>query len=262
MVTLPQGLHRPRRPRRSPSSSSPWPTSRSCGRRRRPWRPTSPRWSTGRRPPPRCRRPPRRCSARATCRRWTPAPWRTPPASCPGERCRWGCRVTDALVAVGLVDSRNAARRAIGDGGASLNNVKLADPEQLLAESGLPARPGRAAPAWSQVARPQAAAPAEAPQPLTCGFVFCGEARLMFSTSARQGGTDTTADVSLRSRPVRGADPIDMHLETRRSAPARVVRSAESCYSGHPPRSKPVPGLIHQQRMDSLDTVSGTAPSC
>jgi tyrosyl-tRNA synthetase len=43
--------------------------------------------------------------------------------------------VTDALVAVGLVDSRNAARRAIGDGGASLNNVKLTDPEHQLVAS-------------------------------------------------------------------------------------------------------------------------------
>ena len=40
----------------------------------------------------------------------------------------------DALVAIGLADSRNAARRTIGEGGASLNNVKLADPEYVLAE--------------------------------------------------------------------------------------------------------------------------------
>ena len=60
--------------------------------------------------------------------------------------------VTDALVAVGLVDSRNAARRAIGDGGASLNNVKLTDPEQQLGASRLPARPGGAAASRPQVA--------------------------------------------------------------------------------------------------------------
>jgi tyrosyl-tRNA synthetase len=42
--------------------------------------------------------------------------------------------VTEALVAVGLVESRNAARRAIADGGASLNNVRLHDPEQVLTE--------------------------------------------------------------------------------------------------------------------------------
>lgn len=51
----------------------------------------------------------------------------------PGGEVAVGMSVTDALVAVGLVDSRNAARRAIGDGGASLNNVRLADPEQQLA---------------------------------------------------------------------------------------------------------------------------------
>jgi tyrosyl-tRNA synthetase len=43
-----------------------------------------------------------------------------------------GMSVTEALVAVGLVESRNAARRVIGDGGASLNNVKLDDPERQL----------------------------------------------------------------------------------------------------------------------------------
>ncbi len=37
-------------------------------------------------------------------------------------------------MAVGLVDSRNSARRAIGEGGASLNNVKLTDPERVLGE--------------------------------------------------------------------------------------------------------------------------------
>lgn len=52
----------------------------------------------------------------------------------PGGEVSVGMSVTDALVAVGLVDSRNAARRAIGDGGASLNNVKLADAERLLEE--------------------------------------------------------------------------------------------------------------------------------
>jgi tyrosyl-tRNA synthetase len=52
----------------------------------------------------------------------------------PGGQVAVGMSVTDALVAVGLVDSRNAARRAIGEGGASLNNVKLTDPEQPLGE--------------------------------------------------------------------------------------------------------------------------------
>jgi tyrosyl-tRNA synthetase len=52
----------------------------------------------------------------------------------PGAAVAVGTSVTDALVATGLVDSRNAARRAIGDGGASLNNVRLADPERPLTE--------------------------------------------------------------------------------------------------------------------------------
>jgi tyrosyl-tRNA synthetase len=55
-------------------------------------------------------------------------------AELPGGEVSAGTSVTDALVAVGLVDSRNAARRVIGEGGASLNNVKLSDAEQLLCE--------------------------------------------------------------------------------------------------------------------------------
>ncbi len=53
----------------------------------------------------------------------------------PGADVAVGTSVVDALVAVGLVDSRNAARRAIGDGGASVNNVKVTDPEQVLGSS-------------------------------------------------------------------------------------------------------------------------------
>jgi tyrosyl-tRNA synthetase len=56
-------------------------------------------------------------------------------AELPGGTVTEGMSVTDALVAVGLVDSRNAARRTIGEGGASLNNVRLTDPEQELVES-------------------------------------------------------------------------------------------------------------------------------
>jgi tyrosyl-tRNA synthetase len=50
----------------------------------------------------------------------------------PGAAVQVGTSVTEALVAVGLVDSRKAARRAIGDGGASLNNMKITDPERVL----------------------------------------------------------------------------------------------------------------------------------
>lgn len=55
-------------------------------------------------------------------------------AELPGGDVSVGMTVTDALVAVGLVDSRNAARRAIGDGGASVNNAKVTDPEATLGE--------------------------------------------------------------------------------------------------------------------------------
>ncbi|MFC7595145.1 tyrosine--tRNA ligase [Terrabacter sp. GCM10028922] len=55
-------------------------------------------------------------------------------AELPGAGVAVGTSVVDALVAVGLVDSRNGARRAIGEGGASLNNAKLTDPELVLGE--------------------------------------------------------------------------------------------------------------------------------
>ncbi|KGN42522.1 tyrosine--tRNA ligase [Knoellia aerolata] len=55
-------------------------------------------------------------------------------AELPGGEVSPGMTMTDALVAVGLVDSRNAARRAIGDGGASVNGKKVTDPELTLGD--------------------------------------------------------------------------------------------------------------------------------
>ncbi|GAB3874643.1 tyrosine--tRNA ligase [Terrabacter terrigena] len=55
-------------------------------------------------------------------------------AELPGAEVAVGTSLVDALVAVGLVDSRNGARRAIGEGGASLNNVKVTDPDRVLGE--------------------------------------------------------------------------------------------------------------------------------
>ncbi len=46
--------------------------------------------------------------------------------------------VVDVLVETGLVDSRSAARRAIAEGGAYLNNVKVTDPDRALS-TGRPA---------------------------------------------------------------------------------------------------------------------------
>ena len=45
--------------------------------------------------------------------------------------------IVDALIATGLVGSRNEARRAVGDGGAYLNNVKVIDPDRVIAEGDL-----------------------------------------------------------------------------------------------------------------------------
>jgi tyrosyl-tRNA synthetase len=55
-------------------------------------------------------------------------------AEIPGAVVAPGDSVVDALVATGLVESRNAARRVISDGGASVNNVKVTDPEAVLME--------------------------------------------------------------------------------------------------------------------------------
>ncbi|OFE17433.1 tyrosine--tRNA ligase [Humibacillus sp. DSM 29435] len=56
-------------------------------------------------------------------------------AELPGAPVAVGTSVVDALVEVGLVDSRNAARRAIAEGGASVNNVRVVGPDQVLAEA-------------------------------------------------------------------------------------------------------------------------------
>lgn len=56
-------------------------------------------------------------------------------AELPGGEVAAGTSLVDALVATGLADSRNAARRTIGEGGASVNNVKISDPEAVLQEA-------------------------------------------------------------------------------------------------------------------------------
>ncbi len=55
-------------------------------------------------------------------------------AEIPGGELSPGDTVVDALVSVGLVASRNEARRALKDGGASVNNAKVSDPEAVLGE--------------------------------------------------------------------------------------------------------------------------------
>ena len=56
-------------------------------------------------------------------------------AELPGGEVAPGDSIVDALVATGLVDSRNAARRVIGDGGVSLNNLKINNPEAVLGDA-------------------------------------------------------------------------------------------------------------------------------
>jgi len=54
-------------------------------------------------------------------------------AELPGGGVAPGASVVDALVATGLVESRNAARRVISDGGVSINNDKVTDLDAVLA---------------------------------------------------------------------------------------------------------------------------------
>jgi len=56
-------------------------------------------------------------------------------AELPGGSVSVGDSVVDALVATGLVEGRKAARRVIGEGGASVNNVKVTDEDAVLGES-------------------------------------------------------------------------------------------------------------------------------
>ena len=53
-------------------------------------------------------------------------------AELPGGEVAAGASVVDALVATGLVESRNAARRVLGEGGVSVNNVKVTDADAVL----------------------------------------------------------------------------------------------------------------------------------
>ncbi|MDN5797347.1 MAG: tyrosine--tRNA ligase [Intrasporangium sp.] len=51
-----------------------------------------------------------------------------------GAQLAPGTTVVEALVATGLVESRNAARRVIAEGGASVNNTKVSDAAAVLGE--------------------------------------------------------------------------------------------------------------------------------
>ncbi len=53
-------------------------------------------------------------------------------AELPRAAGRVGDRYVDLMAATGLVAGRNAARRAVSEGGAYLNNVKVTDPDRLL----------------------------------------------------------------------------------------------------------------------------------
>ena len=58
--------------------------------------------------------------------------WRDACAELPHGAVPAGASVVEALVATGLAESRNAARRLLGGGGGSVNNVKVTDPERAF----------------------------------------------------------------------------------------------------------------------------------
>jgi tyrosyl-tRNA synthetase len=55
-------------------------------------------------------------------------------AELPGGEVPVGSTLVDALVATGLSESRNAARRVLAEGGVSVNNSKVSDPDAVLGE--------------------------------------------------------------------------------------------------------------------------------
>ncbi|WP_114905955.1 tyrosine--tRNA ligase [Ornithinimicrobium murale] len=55
-------------------------------------------------------------------------------AELPGGEVPVGANVVDALVATGLAESKGAARRLVGEGGVSINNIKVSDVEHVLGE--------------------------------------------------------------------------------------------------------------------------------
>ncbi len=169
----------------------------------------------------------------------------------PGGELSVGMTFTDALVAVGLVDSRNAARRAIGDGGASLNNVKVGDPEQRLVEGDF--LHGRVACSVGDASRwPRGAFP-EPPQAadLRICVLARGPSTVLDVSPTGRNGHHRGERKFTRSRPVPGQTPPNSSWSPARSeAPDRVVRSQEyGCYSGSPAEKQPDSGgpLSHSQ---------------
>lgn len=55
-------------------------------------------------------------------------------AELPGGEVSFGTPLVEALVQIGVAESKGAARRLIGEGGVSVNNVKVTDLEQTLGE--------------------------------------------------------------------------------------------------------------------------------
>ena len=58
--------------------------------------------------------------------------WRQATEDVPNKAVASGSPVVDALVATGLSESKSAARRAVKEGGAYVNNERVSDPEALL----------------------------------------------------------------------------------------------------------------------------------
>ena len=127
--------------RRSRTSSSRRPRSRSCVPARSAWPTRSPRSCTA---PTRSSRPrprPPRCSAGETWPRIKPDTLAAALREAGGTTLPAGelPGILDLLVAAGLAKSKGEARRTVAEGGAYLNNVRVEDPDLQPTD----VRPGR-----------------------------------------------------------------------------------------------------------------------
>ena len=122
-------------------------------------------------------------------RRWPPSLAELPSAEVDVTASGWPLLV-DLFAATGLAPSKSAARRAVAEGGAYLNNVRVTDPEATASAGDLLAgRVAGAAPRQAQPGRgagpghlimedvvcrrgPRNRARTGWRAPLTCGFVF------------------------------------------------------------------------------------------
>jgi hypothetical protein len=136
-----------------------------------------------------------------------------------------GPTVVDLLVATGLADSRGAARRAVAEGGAYVNNAKVTD------EAWQPSSGDLLAGSWL-VVRARQADPRRSPgrTRLTCEKGGGGDHRHPLRKTARGGlySSPCRRGERLRASSERDDHPMTPHLRCRshRSGPGRYCTDA------------------------------------